>query len=1209
MSTREITHSANFPFPPEAVWDFITSESFWVHWWWGDDALDAVEPRWEKGARMVFQSGWTPTIEEFRRPTRLSFGGHAFELSAVGDGFTRLDWVFSRETQALDAFDPSFAAEVEVESQLQAQQASAMESFSEALEVARTDTHLNEHPVAKVSEPVTEEERPEHPNTPDRPRKIRVFISSTFRDMGAERDELLKRTFIELRRVCERRGVSWADVDLRWGITDEQKAEGKVLPICLEEIQRCRPYFIGLLGERYGWVPDEVPRDLAEREPWLAEHKERSVTELEILHGALNDPGMADHSFFYFRSPDYIDSLPSEERRDFSEAPWKEEVERLGWEEAYNRCEERKRKLVALKKRIRASGFPVREDYQDPQHLGRLVLADLMGVIDRLFPEDLPLHPLDRESAEHEAFAASRRGVYIGRGDYSDRLNQHARGDSDPLVVLGESGSGKSALLANWANGYREQHPREHVLLHFVGASRQSADWIGMLRRILGELKRHFRLDLEIPDQPDELRQAFALGLHLAAARGRMVLVLDGLNQLEDRDQAPDLVWLPPQIPANIRLILSTLPGRPLEDLARRRWTTMKVEPLTPRERQCLIEEYLSQYTKSLATEHVDQIVGEPQTENPLFLRILLEELRLYGDHFTLGKKIAEYLSAKTVVALYRRILQRYEQDYERDHPGLVREATSLLWGARRGLSEAELLDMLGTLGEPLPRAHWSPLFLAADQALVNRSGLIGFSHDYLRQAVEELYLVDEDTRGAAHLRIADYFEGRELGPRQIDELPWQLGQAGEWQRLHDLLADLPFLGALWEANPLEVKSYWARIEEKSPLRLVDAYGSVIARPSEDPSFLWILAKLLFDTGHPGPALTLREHLAEHFRETGEFSKLAAAIGGQAQVLQMRGDLDEAMALHQEAGRICQETGDSSGLARALNGLAVVLKLQGNLEGAMALHREQERIFREMGNKSGLQATLGNQGMILQELGDLDGAMALHREAERICRELGDKAGLSACLGTQAPILKLRGDLDGAMALRKEQERICRGLGDKAGLKWALGEQAVILQHQGDLDGAMTLLKENERICRELEDKGGLVVSLGNQAVIMQIRGDLDAAMELHLETERRCRELGNKAGMATALGNLAWILQVRGDEREALALHEEEERLYRELGNPRGLAISLANQAVLIAEGLHQPQRALGLAEEALDLASSHGLTAMVEQIKGIRDRVRTVD
>jgi hypothetical protein len=41
-------------------------------------------------------------------------------------------------------------------------------------------------------------------------------------------------------------------VHLRWGVPDEAKPEGKVLPLCLAEIERCRPYFIGLLGEHYG---------------------------------------------------------------------------------------------------------------------------------------------------------------------------------------------------------------------------------------------------------------------------------------------------------------------------------------------------------------------------------------------------------------------------------------------------------------------------------------------------------------------------------------------------------------------------------------------------------------------------------------------------------------------------------------------------------------------------------------------------------------------------------------------------------------------------------------------------------------------------------------------------------------------------------------------------------------------------------------------
>jgi hypothetical protein len=121
--------------------------------------------------------------------------------------------------------------------------------------------------------------------------------------MQAERDYLVKFIFPQLRKLCESRGVTWGEVDLRWGVTDEQAAEGKVLPICLEEIKRCRPYFIGLLGERYGWIPDAIPAEVIEREPWLKEHLQgrKSVTELEIIHGVLREEKMHGHAFFYFR--------------------------------------------------------------------------------------------------------------------------------------------------------------------------------------------------------------------------------------------------------------------------------------------------------------------------------------------------------------------------------------------------------------------------------------------------------------------------------------------------------------------------------------------------------------------------------------------------------------------------------------------------------------------------------------------------------------------------------------------------------------------------------------------------------------------------------------------------------------------------------------------------------------------------------------------
>ena len=131
-------------------------------------------------------------------------------------------------------------------------------------------------------------------------RAVRVFISSTFRDFGAERDLLMKRVLPERRRRARERFVDVAFIDLQWGITEEQSRSGQTLPICLREIEAARPYFVGLLGDRYGWTPhaEHYPNRLLEAEPWLKEHVGgKSVTELEILHGVLNNPVTADLLF------------------------------------------------------------------------------------------------------------------------------------------------------------------------------------------------------------------------------------------------------------------------------------------------------------------------------------------------------------------------------------------------------------------------------------------------------------------------------------------------------------------------------------------------------------------------------------------------------------------------------------------------------------------------------------------------------------------------------------------------------------------------------------------------------------------------------------------------------------------------------------------------------------------------------------------------
>jgi hypothetical protein len=50
---------------------------------------------------------------------------------------------------------------------------------------------------------------------------FRVFVSSTFEDLKAERDALQRDIFPKLRKLCEENNARFQAIDLRCGVRDE----------------------------------------------------------------------------------------------------------------------------------------------------------------------------------------------------------------------------------------------------------------------------------------------------------------------------------------------------------------------------------------------------------------------------------------------------------------------------------------------------------------------------------------------------------------------------------------------------------------------------------------------------------------------------------------------------------------------------------------------------------------------------------------------------------------------------------------------------------------------------------------------------------------------------------------------------------------------------------------------------------------------------
>lgn len=101
---------------------------------------------------------------------------------------------------------------------------------------------------------------------------FRIFVSSTFSDLVAERNALQEHVFPRVRELCEAHGCRFQAIDLRWGVSEEAGLDQQTMKICLGEIERCRqvsprPNFLILLGDRFGWrpLPAAIPAEEFER--------------------------------------------------------------------------------------------------------------------------------------------------------------------------------------------------------------------------------------------------------------------------------------------------------------------------------------------------------------------------------------------------------------------------------------------------------------------------------------------------------------------------------------------------------------------------------------------------------------------------------------------------------------------------------------------------------------------------------------------------------------------------------------------------------------------------------------------------------------------------------------------------------------------------------------------------------------------------------
>jgi hypothetical protein len=699
---------------------------------------------------------------------------------------------------------------------------------------------------------------------------FRIFVSSTFADLAAEREALRRTVFPQLEAVCRRHGIGFTAVDLRWGVSEDAARDQRTVEVCLEEVDRCleqsSPAVIVLLGDRYGWrpLPDRLPAPVFEAVQEALEPADR-----DELGGWYQRDDNADPPEYRLRPRDAgipdcewtklerrlrrwlvtggaAAGLAEDERRLMEASATEREIRRaLDRDDLYcyfrsiedmprdgsagpftDHDEEARAALDRLKGELRTRHQPRVRDYragwtgEGPtlDHLDQLcqdVLDDLMSAM----RPTLDAGPAD-EAEQHAAFGEARSREFVGRTGPLQRLVAYVgvRPEATPFGVVGPPGSGKSTLLGRLARSLGAVAPTAQPVVRFIGATAGSTTGAGLLGGLCRQIARAYGADeTAVPVAYPDLAQDLPSRLALATADRPLVVIVDGLDQLGDTDEARDMAWLPLTLPEHAHVVVSATEAfRPALSSFIPGSHLLALGALEEGDADELLERRLGEARRTLQPDQRRVVLDAfRHTGLPLHLELLADTARRWTSDTRATPLPADVRGV--VQALFARLAEPAEHGEV-----MVRRSLGSLTAAKYGLSEGELLAVLSADDtvmtsfrersprsppvDALPPIVWARLRADLGLYVTERGAdgttLLGFHHRELADVADERFLTGGERLGR-HRALAAFFASQELALdggqanlRKLSEQPYQQTLGELWAEAFTTLTDFAFVEA-----------------------------------------------------------------------------------------------------------------------------------------------------------------------------------------------------------------------------------------------------------------------------------------------------------------------------------------------------------------------------------------------------------------------------
>jgi LuxR family maltose regulon positive regulatory protein len=657
------------------------------------------------------------------------------------------------------------------------------------------------------------------------------------------------------------------------------------------------------------------------------------------------------------------------------------------------------------------------------------------------------------------------------------------------ILVCAPAGSGKTALLADWA--HRHRRPVAWLSLD-AGDSDPARFWrylVAALDRARPGLAGQVGPLLGPPGPPSSETLAATLVNQLAAHPGAgVVLVLDDYHLIDAQPVHTSLAFLLDHRPPSLQVVLAGRAEPPLP-LARRRSHGQLAElrtadlRFTPQEAAVLLRTAAG---SDLPDEAVATL-GERCEGWAAGLQLAALSLRGQAD-------VAGFVAGFS--GSHRYVLDFLAEEVLDRQPDEVREfllETSLLERLSGPLCDAvrgrtgsqttlEALERAGLFLHPLDevRGWWRYHHLFADLLRARLAGWHPERVPELHRAAAAWYqrngLADDAIRHAlaagdaawaarlieSHVDALLLRGERGTLERWIAALPGEL--AGSRPRLLLAQADLALSGGRVDAvdralDAAERASADAPDEPYQPS--VDRAASLVANvPAAIAFWRAYLAELRGDADR---AIALdRKALAELGEEESVLASTARLHLHAAELLSgAPPESEQAFASSMDEFRAA---GEIYPALRACELLGHVQRAQGRLDAALATYRQGLEMAAPTGGPIPPVAGIAHVGLagVAYQLGDLGTALEHAEEGIALCRQLAYPRPFAAGLATLARIRWARGDLAGALDVLEEDWRVAPSRGVTNLLDPVPALRARLRLAQGDLAAAVRWTNERD---------------------------------------------------------------------------------------------------------------------------------------------------